>query len=212
MNQNEKKDSVIPCADPKNLEEFKNLVISFLTRLSQVAKGAIDKLRVLMMISLGCAAWLTFFVMSSFKLSLLGVMPAVLGFAFPALLIWKLHRTLKDVAGLPEHLPVLADGIEEVYADLKREGVERINALNEAGQVKKRFKSVFRRGRQFTGLKTLLTGLKSMPGQSRRPEIIESVIMVAGPGFVFLMTLATIGTVMLSILTAISAGVYLVFI
>lgn len=210
MPPNDSRDQTQTDIDPKRLDEFKNHVISFLTRLSTVAKGAIDKLRTLLVVSLACAAWLGYFVMTAFKLSFLQVAPALLGFAFPALLIWKLYRIIKNVAGLPEYLPELTEGIKEVYADLKGEGIERLSDLKESGEEKNRFKSLFSMGRNVMGLKKLLTGLQGKLGEAVKPGMMESVIIMTGPGFVFLITLATIGTVLLAILTLISAVAYLV--
>lgn len=211
MDKNRTQDASKTDIDPKRLEEFKNLVFSFLTRLSQVAGGAIDKLRVLMAVSLVCAAWLTFFVMSAFKLPILGAMPAALGFCFPALLIFKLHRTLKNVAGLPEQLPLLADGIREAYADLSGEGIERLGELKDSAGEKNRIKALLTMGRKLLGLKKLLSGIQAKLGETGKPEVIESVLIVAGPGFVFLMSVATISTVFLVILSLISVGIKLVF-
>lgn len=209
MNQDETKDTAPPESDPKRVEEFKNQVLSFLTRLSHVAAGAIGKLRIMLGVSVICAVWLAYMVMTLFQLSILSTLPALLGFAFPSILIWKLYRILMDVAGLPEQLPVLADGIRDAYAELRGEGAERLHELTETGEGKSRFKSLFTMGRKLIGIRTLLGSLKARAGQAGRPAVIESVIIVAGPGFVFLMTLATISTVLLVILTLFSLGLYM---
>ena len=194
---------------PARIEELKQALLSFLTRLAETAQGAQEKLRALLVISLLSALWLTFCVHRLFDLSALGAVAPLIVFAVPAFLVWRLQRTLRDVSGLPEQLSALGDGIGRMLADAKGDMLGRLDALKAQANGRVGLKALVAMGRRLAGIGQVLAVLKVRLVDGGSARVVESVLTVASPAFVALIGIATVGTVALAILAVVSGIAYL---
>jgi hypothetical protein len=194
---------------PERIEEFKLTLLSLFTRLSDVAQSASDKLSLSFKLSLLSGCWLTYFVYSLLDLSPMALLPFFLGFSLPAFFIWRLQGTLQNVVALPEQLNSAGDSIKHVLSELKGNVAEHFNALKAQRTGRIKIKELYEIGTQLLGMRKFLTELRTQLGDAGRPEAIEAVIVVASPGFVILMSIATIGSTLLLFLAVVSGIAYL---
>jgi len=196
---------------PDSIDTFKDKILPFFNRLSDLADAANSKLTILLWLSLALASWLSYFCYWLFELSTVKLLPLSFAFIIPTLFIWKLHATLSNVITLPSQLMAMGDGIRQIAGQFRNDtkiGLSNINAQKHASSKLKELVQIIR---QLSSQGKFLAEISKQFAKTGKQELIEAVITVASPQFAILMSIATIGTAILVFCSVLTGIVYLVF-
>ena len=167
-----------------------------------VALRSVNKVRLLFLIGIVAAVWLTYYVAHTFELTVVSASWVLLLFALPPLVLGKLYGTLRRTIGLPQRLRERIESIKGRTAELGDR--VKTSMASESADKAVKFSNLWRQGR-------VLVELKAFGGEAHEiVSVLGEALILANPVFGVVLLVATAVTLSL-LLVAIGTWLVHVF-
>ncbi|WP_103668352.1 hypothetical protein [Pseudanabaena sp. BC1403] len=100
------------------LNKFKDILLESLHLPVKIAAQSINSIVVLLMINIGSAAWLAFFLWQRFNVNIAWNITVTLFICLPSYVLRNLYLTLKEVIGLPEKINNFFQTSKNTFSEL----------------------------------------------------------------------------------------------
>lgn len=170
-------------------------------RLAAKAVRQLVKLRRLGLLNLLAWAWLLLFVHRVFHPTLPWLGAIGLALLIPAALVWQLYRMLSPLPELPDRLRELGGSLREVVRALNAETLSELERLRvELREKRLSLAQTVQIGRLLLRLVPPLRRAMSGLQETTRPEVLDSVALMASPVFPILSIVAMVCALGLALL------------
>ncbi len=191
-----------PRLDPRALDAVAEKALHIARIAEAVALRNVKKVRILFLIGILVAVWLSYYVARSFELTPVSALWILLLFALPPLVLGKLCGMLRKAIGLPQRLLQVIERIKGRTAELEQRLKSR--ASPQPADQRAKLSELWRLGK-------VLLEVKSLGGEAREiASVLGEALILANPVFTVLLVLSAAVTLSL-LIVAIGTGLLYAF-
>jgi hypothetical protein len=192
--------SSTPSADRQQLIALLEKVLPFARTADALARRIVGKVRTLALLGALAALWIVYACVRSFDWSLATALAVFVPVALPAVALWKMHGVLRSTVGLPERIVDTATRMQSKFAEYRQWNESRQAS---AAEVKPKFRQLWDASKQLLQLKALGDDAQKIA------SVAGGALVLANPMFAVLLGIAAASTVVVVLIAAVTAFVYL---